>query len=191
MQWRGVATQRGVPEGLRGTRFIYVGRGRGREKKRKFRDAASPLAADGSIACVTVHSLSGRQLVAWEVCVQCWAECLRLERQLWGRKEERLTPHTTADSEAQSRELFAARQEVITPSAWYQTTPTVCTDTKKKTKLCGLSLRANYTDRATAACRWSYCQLLRIEGCRLDSAADPYGRILGFLDNGITKWRKM
>jgi hypothetical protein len=26
------------------------------------------------------------------------------------------------------------------------------------------SLQANYTDRATAACRWSYCQLLRIEG---------------------------
>jgi hypothetical protein len=34
---------------------------------------------------------------------------------------------------------------------------------KKKTKLNGLSLRANYTDRATAACRRSDCQLLRIE----------------------------
>jgi hypothetical protein len=30
--------------------------------------------------------------------------------------------------------------------------------------LCGLSPQANYTDRATAACRRSYCQLLRIEG---------------------------
>jgi hypothetical protein len=28
----------------------------------------------------------------------------------------------------------------------------------------GLSLQANYTDRATAVCRRSYCQLLRIEG---------------------------
>jgi hypothetical protein len=28
----------------------------------------------------------------------------------------------------------------------------------------GLSPRANYTDRATAACRRSYCQLLPIEG---------------------------
>jgi hypothetical protein len=28
----------------------------------------------------------------------------------------------------------------------------------------GLSPRANYTDRATAACRRSDCQLLRIEG---------------------------
>jgi hypothetical protein len=34
----------------------------------------------------------------------------------------------------------------------------------KKKKLHGLSPRANYTDRATAACRRSDCQLLRIEG---------------------------
>jgi hypothetical protein len=31
-------------------------------------------------------------------------------------------------------------------------------------KLHGLSLRANYTDRETAACRQSDCQLLRIGG---------------------------
>jgi hypothetical protein len=35
--------------------------------------------------------------------------------------------------------------------------------TKKQTKLHGLSPRANYTDRATAACRRSDRQLLRIE----------------------------
>jgi hypothetical protein len=35
---------------------------------------------------------------------------------------------------------------------------------KKKTKLRGLSPQANYTDRATAACRRSDCLLLRIEG---------------------------
>jgi hypothetical protein len=34
----------------------------------------------------------------------------------------------------------------------------------KKTKLHGLSSRANYTDRGTAACRRSDCQLVRIEG---------------------------
>jgi hypothetical protein len=34
----------------------------------------------------------------------------------------------------------------------------------KETKLHGLSPRANYTDQATAACRRSDCQLLRIEG---------------------------
>jgi hypothetical protein len=35
---------------------------------------------------------------------------------------------------------------------------------KKKKKLHGLSPRANYTDRGTAACRRSVCQLLRIKG---------------------------
>jgi hypothetical protein len=35
---------------------------------------------------------------------------------------------------------------------------------KTKTKLHGLSPRANYTDRATAACRRSDCQLVRKEG---------------------------
>jgi hypothetical protein len=35
---------------------------------------------------------------------------------------------------------------------------------ERKKNLHGLSPRANYTDRATAACRRSDCQLLRIEG---------------------------
>jgi hypothetical protein len=52
---------------------------------------------------------------------------------------------------------------------------------KLKTKLHGLSPGANYTDRATAACRRSDCQLLR-RGCHVVSVTDPYGRILGFLD---------
>jgi hypothetical protein len=54
--------------------------------------------------------------------------------------------------------------------------------TKKKTKLHGLSPRANYTDRVAAACQRSDCQLLRIRGCHVVSVTDPYGRILGFLD---------
>jgi hypothetical protein len=48
-----------------------------------------------------------------------------------------------------------------------------------KNKLRGLSPQANYTDRATAACRRSYCQL---RGCCVVKARDPHGRILGFLD---------
>jgi hypothetical protein len=36
--------------------------------------------------------------------------------------------------------------------------------TTKTNELHGLSLRANYTDRATSACRRSDCQILRIEG---------------------------
>jgi hypothetical protein len=53
---------------------------------------------------------------------------------------------------------------------------------QKTNKLHGLSPRANYTDRATAASRRSGCQLLRIKGCHVVSVTDPYGRILGFLD---------
>jgi hypothetical protein len=40
----------------------------------------------------------------------------------------------------------------------------VCGTVLEKNKLHGLSPRVNYTDRATAACRRSDCQLLRIEG---------------------------
>jgi hypothetical protein len=53
---------------------------------------------------------------------------------------------------------------------------------RKKKKLNGLSPRANYTDRATAACRRSECQLFADRGCHVVSVTDPYGRILGFLD---------
>jgi hypothetical protein len=42
----------------------------------------------------------------------------------------------------------------------------------KQDKLRGLSPRANYTDRATAACQRSYCQPLRMEVCRVVNAAD-------------------
>jgi hypothetical protein len=52
----------------------------------------------------------------------------------------------------------------------------------EKKKLHGLSPRANYTDRATAACRRSDYQFLRIEGATWSAWRIPYGRILGFLD---------
>jgi hypothetical protein len=52
----------------------------------------------------------------------------------------------------------------------------------KKKKLHGLNPRANYTDRATAACRRSDFQLFADRGCHVVSVTDPYGRILGFLD---------
>ena len=48
--------------------------------------------------------------------------------------------------------------------------------TSLKTKLRGLSPRANYTDRAAAAGRRSKCQLLRVEGCHVVSATIPHGR---------------
>jgi hypothetical protein len=52
-----------------------------------------------------------------------------------------------------------------------------------KTKHHGLSPRANYTNRATAACRRSYCQLFADRGCHVVSVTEPYGRILSFLDS--------
>jgi hypothetical protein len=45
------------------------------------------------------------------------------------------------------------------------------TDPKKK-KLHGLSPRANCTDRATAACRPSDCQLFADKGCHVVSVTD-------------------
>jgi hypothetical protein len=51
-----------------------------------------------------------------------------------------------------------------------------------KLKLHGLSPPANCTDRATAACRRSDCQLFADRRCHMVSVTDPYGRILGFLD---------
>jgi hypothetical protein len=53
---------------------------------------------------------------------------------------------------------------------------------KLKTKLHGLSPRANYTDRATAACRRSDCQLVRIEGATWSAWRIPPAVFLGFLD---------
>jgi hypothetical protein len=51
----------------------------------------------------------------------------------------------------------------------YKLWPNICYNTNKQTnkqtnKLHGLSPRANYTDRATATCRRSDCQLLWIKG---------------------------
>jgi hypothetical protein len=53
---------------------------------------------------------------------------------------------------------------------------------KIKYKLRGLSPRAKYTDRATAVCRRSSCQLLQIDCATWSAWRIPYGRIIGFLD---------
>jgi hypothetical protein len=44
------------------------------------------------------------------------------------------------------------------------------------------SPQANYTDRATAACRRSWCQLLRIEDVAWSVQRIPTAVNLGFLD---------
>jgi hypothetical protein len=52
----------------------------------------------------------------------------------------------------------------------------------KKTKLHGLSPRANYTDWVTAACRRSDCQFVRKEGATWSAWRIPLAVFLGFLD---------
>jgi hypothetical protein len=47
------------------------------------------------------------------------------------------------------------------------------TSTRTGKYFLGLSPRANYTDRATAACRRSECQLLRIEGATWSALRIP------------------
>jgi hypothetical protein len=45
---------------------------------------------------------------------------------------------------------------------------------KKNNKLRGLSLQANYTDRATATCQWSLVPTFVDRGCCVVSAMDPH-----------------
>jgi hypothetical protein len=60
--------------------------------------------------------------------------------------------------------MFESKRREVT-GCWgkLQNLPLSYTLIKTK-KLHGLSPRANYTDRATATCRRSECQLLRIKG---------------------------
>jgi hypothetical protein len=53
---------------------------------------------------------------------------------------------------------------------------------QKKINSLAFSPREKNTDRATASCRRSQCQLLRLDECRMVSAANPYGCNLGSLD---------
>jgi hypothetical protein len=54
--------------------------------------------------------------------------------------------------------------------------------TDKKTNSVAFSPQANYTDRATAACRRSFCELLRIEGVAWSAQRIPTDVNYGFLD---------
>jgi hypothetical protein len=55
-------------------------------------------------------------------------------------------------------------------------------NSKTKTKLHGLSPRANYTDRATPLVGEVIANFFADRGYHVVSVTDPYGRILGFLD---------
>jgi hypothetical protein len=79
--------------------------------------------------------------------------------------------------------LFETWTEPPSRVLWLQQKETclILKDTEKK-KLHGLSPRANYTYRATAAYRWSDCQLVRIEGATWSAWRIPPAVFLGFLD---------
>jgi predicted Ser/Thr protein kinase len=47
---------------------------------------------------------------------------------------------------------------------------------REKKELHDFSSQANYTDRATAACRRSLVRTFADRGCRVVSATNPYGR---------------
>jgi hypothetical protein len=72
-----------------------------------------------------------------------------------------LVPPTAPSSSSPSRVRTVGPLVADVPSGFTLISPM---NNNKKTKLHGLSLQANYTDLATAACRRSDCQLLRIEG---------------------------
>jgi hypothetical protein len=52
------------------------------------------------------------------------------------------------------------------------------------------SPQADSTDRATAACPRSYCQLLRIDGVAWSAQRIPTGVTLGFLDRAMCMRKK-
>jgi hypothetical protein len=87
-------------------------------------------------------------------------------------------PYFTVSFETLS--TWRARSHIYIPQE--QGGPDIALGTKTKTKLCGLSPWANYTDRATAACRRSDCQLVRIEGATWSAWRIPSAVFLGFLD---------
>jgi hypothetical protein len=70
------------------------------------------------------------------------------------------------------KNMFGVDARVTSPSCW---------QSLGKELVC-LSPLANYTYRGTAACRRSYCQLMRIEGVIWSAQRDPHGRNLGSLD---------
>jgi hypothetical protein len=86
-------------------------------------------------------------------------------------------PYIGINDWTNSMELSTARETTICEAN--RTFPSILWNLKPdqylKKKLPGLSPRANYTDRATAVCQRSDCQLLRIEGatwsaCRIPTA---------------------
>jgi hypothetical protein len=97
-----------------------------------------------------------------------------------------LSPHEAIQcSEAALKvfwKYFAHCSSILRKRAYTEISPTSPPTPKQKTKLLGLSPRANYKDQATAACLAKLWPAFGDRGCHVVSVTDPYGHILGFLD---------
>jgi hypothetical protein len=139
------------------------------------------------------QSATNSLLSSWfESCLVCSAG---LERREHGRRDPSLRPLGTLHPQKLAPTSPTSGGRSVGPArSRTQATESLCVPSSSSKsllvfssfwplkKLHGLSLRANYTDRATVACRRSDCQLLRIKRCHVVTVTDPYGRILGFLD---------
>jgi hypothetical protein len=87
-------------------------------------------------------------------------------------KEEWLQATTVTECSTKPQDIISSDNEVRTNHSHNQQKK------KNKNKLHGPSPQANYTDRATAACRRSECQLLRIRVPRgqRDGSLRPYSQ---------------
>jgi hypothetical protein len=72
-------------------------------------------------------------------------------------------PRTVPHGQVKQTETYCVRSEVFTAVT-------------VKNGAVAFRSQANYTDRADATCRRSSCQLLRVQGYRMISAAGPHGR---------------
>jgi hypothetical protein len=73
------------------------------------------------------------------------------------------------------------KEWIIFPALYGSRSPSQCSE-DKKTKLHGLSLRANYINPSDRCLSTKLVPTFADRGCHVVRGSDPYGRILGFLD---------
>jgi hypothetical protein len=112
-------------------------------------------------ALVSVSAGIGRFLGRAALKIRGARECSLLGR---GSLRSRSCSFSRLNEEARGTVTRTPHATCLRRYRFQPETPPVILKKEKKTKLHGLSPRANYTVRATAACRRSDCQRLRIEG---------------------------